>query len=310
MMHANNPSPESTCARNVQVDGLQSKPLWGPRGTLWSQNQIVLPMKGTTNKLAVLTGLLVTAPPAVFGQGTIDVGNINRAVGFVQPIFDANPANVVVQQTGDPSSTIYSGAILGGVTGGGTTVYGGAPLMGTGYEMVFFVSLDTSVTSISQMSVATTIPFRTSASATAAPAGLAIGIPQLAITLPGATGGTSIAFAYGAFNTFGGSVTSWAQAQANFNSIYGSDLAEIGVGHIATTILNGYDTAGVLHSGNTSDQGWTSFSLEYSTLSPEPSTVALAALGAVLMQSRRLKLLLRHLTSRLHPIPRSSTRDQ
>jgi hypothetical protein len=234
-------------------------------------------------KKLILTAVLSVASLAAFGQGTIDVQNINKAGGFLQPIFNFDPTAPSVQQTGNPSSTVYAGAIYNGTTGAGTTVYHGAPLIGTGYDLVFFYSLSTSVTSVSQMQVGTVVPFRTSASATAAPAGGIIAVS--ALTIPGGTGGTPIAFAYGAFSTEGGTVQSWATALANFNS--GDALAAIGTGAISTTTLNGSDTTGAPHTGLTSDTGWQSFSL---VEAPEPGTIALAGLGAAgLLLFRRRK---------------------
>jgi len=221
---------------------------------------------------------------AAFGQGTIDVENINKTGNFTQPIFGVNPAAPTVMQTGSPSPTVYNGATV--FPAPGTTVYGGAPLVGAGYDMVFFYSLNTSVTSYSQMTIGTTVPFRTAASATSAPAGGITGIGALVI--PGGTGGTPIAFEYAAFSTEGGTITDWATAVANFNA--GTDKnAQIGYGAIATTSLNGSDTAGSPHLGNTSDTGWTSFSL-MGTPTPEPGTIALAGLGAAgLLLFRRKK---------------------
>jgi len=234
-------------------------------------------------KKLILTAVLSVASLAAFGQGTIDVENINKAGGFLQPIFNFNPLAPTIQQTGNPSSVVYQGAIYNGTTGAGTTVYGGTALNGPGYDLVFFYSLNTAVTSVSQMTVGTVVPFRTAATVTSAPAGGIVAISSL--TIPGGTGNTPIAFAYGAFSTEGGTVQTWATALANFNS--GDPLAAIGTGAIETTALNGSDTAGAPHVGNTSDTGWQSFSL---VEAPEPSTIALAGLGAAgLLLFRRRK---------------------
>src|SRR5262249_47451088 len=154
----------------------------------------------------------------------------------------------------------------------GTTVYGGLPLAGPGYDMVFFYSLNTSVTSVSQMTVGTIIPFRTAAVATAAPAGGII--PVGAFQVPGTTGGTPIAFAIGAFCTEGGTITTWADAIAAFNlglpSLVGSGTI------VSDVILGGQDSDGNPRAEPDILHGWTSFSL---VGTPEPSTGLLVALG-------------------------------
>jgi hypothetical protein len=140
-------------------------------------------------KLILAAGLSVLSLGA-FGQGTIDLANISKNV-FVSPIFQPNPSSPATQQVGQPSTAIYTGAFPTG-----TTVYGGAPVT-SAYDMVLLYSLSGTATSPSQMSVATIVPFRTAATASASPSG-GITAPG-AIAIPGSTGGTTIQFAIGAF---------------------------------------------------------------------------------------------------------------
>jgi hypothetical protein len=228
-------------------------------------------------KKLIFTATLSVASLAAFGQGSIDVGNLSKGA-FVQPIFAPNPANPGVQQVGNPSPSVYPGALPTG-----TTVYGGAALQ-TGYDMVFFYSLNTAVTSVSQMSVGTIVPFRTAASASANPAGTMNTI--FSMNIPGSTGGTPFVYAFGAFSTEGGTVTDWATALQHFGS--GDLNAQIGSGQIVSAALNGSDTSGAPHVGATTFGGFTSFSLISPV--PEPSTIALAGLGAAgLLLFRRRK---------------------
>jgi len=241
-------------------------------------------------KKLILTAALTAASLAAFGQGTIDLVTINKNGGFVSPIFSPNPANLGVQQVGQPSTAVYSGALPTG-----TTVYGGVPLT-SGYDLVMLYSLNATATTVSGMSVATITPFRTAATPTASPAGGVINITSLAV--PGTTGGTPIAFAIGGFfvdpvvaaaAAQGGATAAsiFAAALADFNS--GDPLAQMGFGAIVpNNVLGGSDTAGGLHPEGNTETGWTSFSLIQST--PEPSSIALAGLGAAgLLLFRRRK---------------------
>ena len=255
------------------------------------------------NKIPALACALSASLHIAVGQGTIDVGN--AGTGFVQPIFNQNDAFPVGEQVGNPSTSVYNGAIPTG-----TTVFGGTPLVGTGYDMVFFYSLNNSVTSVGQMSVGTITPFRTAAIATAAPAGTISTILNLPI--PGTTGGTPIAFAFGSFVLdpaiaayevgHPGTPPSqiWAVALADFNT--GDVNADIGYGSIVSGVpLGGFDTAGVFHNEANTFGGWMSFSL-YPT--PEPSTFAMLGFGGGLL------LLGRRFIAGLRPTQRSNKPDR
>jgi hypothetical protein len=240
-------------------------------------------------KKLILTAVLSVASVAAFGQGTIDLLNIAKTSGFVSPIFQPNPGSPANQQVGQPSTAVYTGALPTG-----TTVYGGLPVT-TAYDMVLLYSLNNTVTSYSQMSVATIVPFRSATTASSSPSGgiLAPG----AIPIPGTTGGTPIAFCIGAFFVdptvaaavaAGGSTPASIYAAAYGDFTGGDGVAQMGWGSIVPNIqLGGSDTAGGPHVEPSTIQGWTSFSL---TVTPEPSTFVLAGLGAAgLLLFRRRK---------------------
>jgi hypothetical protein len=254
-------------------------------------------MKGSMNTLPIISAILNASSLMVLAQGTIDLANIDKNAGFVAPIFQPDSA-YAFGRYGQPSSTVYSGALPTG-----TTFYEGLPVT-SAYDMVLLYSLNNAVTSPSQMSAATIVPFRTAANPTAAPAGgiLFAG----AIPIPGTTGGTPIAFAIGAFYVTPDIAAAAAQAGATPQSIYAAvwnNLAagegdELGFAQIVPNIpLGGEDTAGTPHIEPSTLEGWTSFSLGPG---PEPSSLALLGIGGVaLFFGRRF-------TAGLRPVPRST----
>jgi len=259
-------------------------------------------MKKKFINIAALHGAIVVG---AFGQGTIDLENINKNAGFVAPIFQPNNAVPFIEQVGQPSTAVYSGA-----RPTGTTVYGGLPVT-SAYDMVLLYSLNNAVAYYSQMSVATIVPFRTATNPTAVPAGC-INFAG-AIPIPSTTGGTPIAFDIGAFYVDPAVAAAAAATGATPISIYeaayidmvsGDPQALMGWGTIVPNIvLGGQDTAGVPHIEPSTLEGWTSFAV---LGGPEPSTIALIGLGGSLF------LLGRRFIAGLRPVPRSSsmTRDR
>jgi len=244
-------------------------------------------------KKLILTAVLSAASVAAFGQGTLDLANVIKNT-FIAPIFQPNPASPTVQQVGQPSTAVYTGALPTG-----TTVYGGLPLT-SGYDMVFLYSLNASATATSQLTVGTVTPFRTSPNGpVTSPAGGIVTVGGFAV--PGTTGGTPISFQYAAFFVDPTVAAAAAQGGATPASIYAAaladfqandPLAQFGYGSIVDNVaLGGTDTAGTLHAPQTTGDGsWTSFSLIGTTATPEPSTIALAGLGAAgLLFFRRRK---------------------
>jgi hypothetical protein len=226
-------------------------------------------------KKIVLTAALAVASVAAFGQGYVNLGN-SFAGSFIQPIFGPNPGSNSVEQTGSPAG------IAGTLPSGGTTVYGG-PLLQAGYDLTLY-SGPSSATTLSQMTVVTTVPFRT-ATANKLPAGL-ITSSTVQIGTTGNLGGTSENFIVAAFSTEGGTVSTYAQALANYGA--GDLNAQIGTSSLFNLSLGGVDSATGNTDLNPNTTGWTSFSLI--SVSPEPSTIALAGLGAAgLLLFRRKK---------------------
>jgi PEP-CTERM motif len=236
-------------------------------------------------KKLILTAALSVASLAAFGQGTITVGNFQTKTTFVAPIFQYNPAAPGVEQVGNPSTASYPGALPTG-----TTVYGG-PTAGSGFNLVFFYTTSAGVTSVtpatigSLMSIGTQLALRSAATPSANPAGTAAGVGGIALL--NAQAGASINWAFAAYSTENGAITSWAAALAAFNS--GDANMQIGTGSVVSgTILGGTDSASSIHLEPATFNGWSSFSLI--TAAPEPSTIALAGLGAAgLLLFRRRK---------------------
>jgi len=218
----------------------------------------------------ILVGVLTLASAgAVFAQGTITFGN--QFGGFIVPIFGVNPAAPAVAQTGAPSG-------ITGATPSGSTVYGGPLLSGTGYTLGLFTAA-ANVTTPASFTLAGTLPFRTSASATALPAGLVTAALE---TVPGIAAGVSCNFIIAAWDNNSGAFnpTTWAQLAASVKP-WGS------TGPILSGGLGGTDAGGnpVIPPNTT---GWSSFSLVSAV--PEPTTLALGGLGLVtLLALRRRK---------------------
>jgi hypothetical protein len=255
-------------------------------------------------KLTIIAALHGAVLGGAFAQGTIDLENINKNAGFVAPIFQPNYAVQFIEQVGQPSTAVYSGA-----RPTGTTVYGGLPVT-SAYDMVLLYSLNNAVASYSQMSVATIVPFRTAASPTAVPAGGIVFVPT--IPIPGTTGGTPIAFVIGAFYVDPADAAAAAATGATPTSIYQAAFndfesgvspdAQMGWGAIVPNIvLGGEDTAGGLYTEPSTLEGWTSFAV---VGGPEPSTVAMIGFGGALL------LLGRRFIAGLRLTQRSNKRDR
>ena len=142
---------------------------------------------------------------------------------------------------------------------------------------------------MSQMSVATIVPFRSAAVATAAPAGTIL--PVGYVPIPGTTGGTPISFAMAAFfidPTLAGivsnpSLTPSLVYEYAYQDFLTDDFSEMGWGQIVPNIvLGGLDTIGQSHAEPSTEEGWTSFSL-INIASPEPSSLVLSVVGGALV---------------------------
>jgi len=230
-------------------------------------------------KKTLLTVALAAASVAAFGQGYVNLGN-DFTGSFIQPVFGPNPGSPGIAQSGNPSFT-------GALPAGGTNVYGG-PLLGAGgttYDLALYYG-SSSASSLSAMTLLTTVPFRTS-TGNKLPAGL-ITSGTIQIGTTGNLGGDNDNFIIAAFSTEGGTVTTYAQALANFNAQ--DPNAQIGNSAVFALSLGGVDSATGNTDLNPNTTGWTSFSLITSSVTPEPSTIALAGLGAAgLLLFRRKK---------------------
>lgn len=213
-------------------------------------------------KKLVLAGCVFTCAASVFAQGTIVFNN--RVVGsVVAPVYAKDPANPTVQQLGNTASGFPAG----------TTVYGGATLAGTGYTAQLWGApgAGQAVGSLVAATGYSTAGFRSGAAA-----GLWTTSTDAAI-IPGAGEGSVATLQVRAWDNQGGTITTWAAAQA------------AGVDSGASALFNSQPLGGVSAPPNL--VGLQSFSLTGTGGPiPEPSTFALAGLGAVaLLIFRRRK---------------------
>jgi len=209
-------------------------------------------------KLVVIAALSLTAV-AAFGQGSLVFGN-NFAGSFIMPIFGPDPANPLLALSGAPSTSRVSGV----VPTTGTTVYGGPLLQGTGYTLQLWAG-----TTSANLQPLYTTTFRTS-STDKLPAGLVSG--QVGVTIPGVDAGQQAFYQVRVWGNAGGTLTTWAQGVSG--GTYGSSAV------VLSGPLGGQDAGGGLHSPMNSTD-WTSFNLI--TNVPEPTSLALAGLGAAAM---------------------------
>jgi hypothetical protein len=221
-------------------------------------------------KKTLLTALLMAGAASVFGQGAIVWGN--NPSGFRAPVYQPDPGNPTLQTTGQSSagtpagSTVYAGPLIGANSGAGGS-----------YTFAFFAG--TSGQASNQLTLLGSTTFRT-ATGNAVPAGLVVGGT---VTVPGAPAGDTAHFQIRVWNNQGGTITTWAAAEAAWLA----GLTAAGVTPIVTSAqLGGIDSNSNVIATPV-DSGWVSFNV---TSVPEPTTFALAGLGAAaLMIFRRRK---------------------
>ena len=208
---------------------------------------------------------MVGTVPVVYGQGPTP-GMItwgNNVPGLRALIYGPDPADPTLALVGQSTSTLEIPT--------GTTVYGGPLLSGTSYTFAFFAGPAGSPSNALAFLAQTT--FRTGVAA-----GLVVGGT---VSVPGTFGGDPGTFQIRVWDNQGGSITTWAQAEA----LWENGLTDIGVSSLVTTgPLGGIDTDANVHP-TPFDTGWVSFNTYFI---PEPGSVALLGLGVAAMRMFRL----------------------
>lgn len=199
--------------------------------------------------ILILTALVVSSIGA-FAQGQIQFNNFLS--GQVRaPIYGVDPISPTISQRGNPANGIPAG----------TTVYGGAPLAGTGFSVqVFGGATGTAENDLAASSVI--LNFRTG-SAAGFLDNQTLGVPA---TISGVLEGQTAAVQLRAWDNQGGTITSWEQAVAN----------QLTVAQGTSAIFTSQPLGGVLTTPPPMI-GLTGFNL---AVVPEPSTIALGILGA------------------------------
>ena len=211
-------------------------------------------MKKTLITLAILSSAVVG-----FAQGTLQVGN-NFTGTLRAPIYGVDPADSTRSQSGNSAIGVPAG----------TTVYGGPLLQGTGFTFALFAG--PAGTPESGLTLVTTTTFRTAAG-NSLPAGL---ITTQTVPINGVAPGATAALQVRVWDNMGGTVGTWAEALASGTA---SGMSSV----FASQALGG---AGAPPSLPPEMTGWTSFNISQV---PEPSVIALGALGLGALLLRRRK---------------------
>jgi hypothetical protein len=223
-------------------------------------------MKKTIALAAVLLGS--AAVSSLFAQGQVLWGN--QFTGALQ-------ARVYAPEPSDSTRRLTGNAPNGQPIG--TTVYTGAVLQGTGFTMGLFLGSSAAEVAASQTALQTA-PFRTGTAA-----GFVLAQTYTDPTRLPNTSGVNVQFR--AWNNLGGTVTSWAQVMARVMA--GDSQMQAGFSDPFTVgALGGLDNNQVPPAiiPTPSTAGARSFNL---TAVPEPSLIALGALGLGALLLRRRK---------------------
>lgn len=215
-------------------------------------------------KKTLLTLALLSTAAASFAQGTLQIGNNFTGV-LRAPVYGQDPADPTRSQSGQSA--------LGTPTGG--TVYNGPLLAGTGYTFALFAG--PAGAAESALVLVTTTTFRTGTAATALPAGTVF---TQTLPIPGVASGSSAALQVRVWDNQGGTVGTWAAVLAN--PLIPSGKSAV----FASAPLGGPDPAGGPPITPPAMTGWTSFNI---SAVPEPSVIALGALGLGALLLRRRK---------------------
>lgn len=204
-------------------------------------------------KKVLLTLSAVALATSVFAQGTVVFNNI--VTGVVRaPVFGPDPTNPTLSLTGNPANG----------TPAGTTVYGGAGLQGSGYLAQIFAAPGSGADVSALLGATPVTSFRTGSAAgfvaatTATLTGVAKDAPVATLQLR-------------AWDNSSGLYPSWTEASAAWQS----GLIAAGMSPTFTVTSIGGD---LNPSANLT--GLVGFNVY---LVPEPSTFALAGLGAAAM---------------------------
>jgi len=209
-------------------------------------------------KLAILTLVLGSAFGAL-AQGTVNFNNRVTAAGIFAPIYGVVPG---------AQSTQLSGL---STTNGGSVNYGAAPLLaGSGFTAALYGSI---VGGDPTTNLVGTAPFKTTANQPGIIAG-----PSTGLDVAGTAPGGFATFIVRAWDNAGGTVNSWSAALGRADLGHGQSAPFSPTGALGS--LGG----GLLTPGNLI--GMPSFNL---ILVPEPSLIALGALGLGALLLRRRK---------------------
>jgi hypothetical protein len=215
-------------------------------------------------KKLILAACALTCAASVFGQGQVTFNN--RVVGsIVSHIYGPNPtdASIILQGNGT------------GDTAAGTTDWSAYPLL-NGANGTYTVQLWAAPGAFQPENSLVAVPVTTSMR-TGAAAGFIAGITVVVPNVPGDTTGGPATFEVRVWDNVGGTITSWSAANA----------AGVALGNSPIFTVNGPLGGGVVLPPNL--VGLQSFNI-HGTIVPEPSTFALAGLGAAaLLIFRRRK---------------------
>lgn len=213
-------------------------------------------------KKLVLTACALTCAVSVFAQGTVIFNN--RVTGTtVSRVYGPNPADTSKAQTGNAATVDFPA---------GTTDWTGYPLLdGTGYSAQLWAAAGANAAVASLVGANPITSFRTGAAA-----GFINGVTA---TLTGVPGDTAVAtLQMRVWDNKGGTVTSW-------------DAAVTGDARRGSSALFNLNAIGGTLNPAPALVGLTSFNITGGgAVVPEPSTFALAGLGAAaLLIFRRRK---------------------
>jgi hypothetical protein len=211
-------------------------------------------------KKLILGACALTCAASIFAQGTV-IFNNRIASTLITHVYLPNPADTTMYQSGQAST--------GDFPTGSTSWTGWTPLSGSGYTAQIWAANGASQAESSLQAATPTTTFRTGANA-----GLLAGTTA---TLTGVPLDAAVAtITLRVWDNQGGTITSWAQALTTTGNAHGEsplfNLSAIGgQGNPAPALL-----------------GLQSFNI--TAIVPEPSTFALAGLGAAaLLIFRRRK---------------------